>query len=92
MIEILIALPACVNWMGNLCLLNALTRITGAMFTVNNENDRKKLESLMKPILQSSLVIYKYTYTCTYQWIHWYVILYIYCTFWHLHISEFTEM
>ena len=58
MIEILIALPACVNWFGNLCLLNSLIRITGCLFNVQNEQQRQHIQSRMIPILTESLVIY----------------------------------
>lgn len=56
MIEILMCLPACVNWYYNLDTVIALTRLTGVLFTIKTENDRKHAQKLMKLICEASLV------------------------------------
>ena len=54
MTEILISLPACVNWFGDLSLLCALIRITSKMFTIKCETSRQEIENELKPILNES--------------------------------------
>ena len=54
LVELLICLPSIVDWFGNMSAMVALIRITGALFTVNTENQIKHLQKIIKPILEAS--------------------------------------
>lgn len=55
-IEILIAFPICTSWFGNIALLTSLIRVCGLLFAVKTENQRKRAQKILIPILDSSLV------------------------------------
>ena len=54
LVEILIAAPNVTDWYGNLGLVIAIIRITGALFNVETDNERKRLQTIVKPILNAS--------------------------------------
>lgn len=54
MIEILIALPATLGWLGNIALLCSFIRVIGVLFTVQSENERQRVQRILIPILQAS--------------------------------------
>lgn len=54
MIEVLICLPACVNWYYNLNIVVAMVRLTGLLFTIKTENERKNVQNLVKIICNAS--------------------------------------
>ena len=56
LIELLIALPTCLCWFGNIPLLTSLIRVIGLLFSVKSENERKRVQRVLIPILQASLV------------------------------------
>ena len=54
LVELSICLPTIVDWFGNMSAMVALIRITGALFTVNTENQIQHLQQIIKPILEAS--------------------------------------
>ena len=54
LIEILMALPICVQWKYNTQVITALIRVTGALFNIKTENERLQLKARMIPILSES--------------------------------------
>ena len=58
MVEIMISLPHTSNWCGNINILCALIRITGALMTCTTTKRRKELQQILIPILDASFVIF----------------------------------
>ena len=54
LIEIMIALPVCTAWFGNIEILVSFIRICGAIYTINTENKRIKYQNLFKEIVNES--------------------------------------
>ena len=54
MIEIMIALPISSAWFGNIDLLVSFIRISGAIYTINTENQRLKCQNIFKIITNES--------------------------------------
>ena len=53
MIEIMIALPICLAWLGNIDLLVWFIRIN-VQYTINTENQRLKSQNIFKEITNKS--------------------------------------
>lgn len=56
MIEMLICLPTIIDWMGNIDIIVALVRITGALYNCCTENSLENLRDVIKPVLAASYV------------------------------------
>ena len=53
LVECIISLPTVTDWFGSLGCVVALTRVTGALYNVKDKNNLDKLQSIIKPILES---------------------------------------
>ena len=60
LIEILMAFPVVLSWYGNIALLTSFIRVIGLLFTVKSENERKRVQNILIPILQASFVKYHF--------------------------------
>ena len=60
LIEILMAFPVVLSWYGNIALLTSFIRVIGLLFTVKSENQRKRVQKILIPILQASFVKYRF--------------------------------
>ena len=58
MIEVLIALPVCSSWFGNVGLLISFIRICGTMFTIETKNARRYYQQRFKTIINKSYVVH----------------------------------
>lgn len=54
MIEIIICLPTIVDWRGNIGIIVALVRITGALYNCQSADELTKIQHVIKPILHAS--------------------------------------
>lgn len=64
LIELLIAMPTCLSWFRNIPLLVSLIRVIGCLFSVKTENERKRVQRILIPILQASLVYFVFNKYC----------------------------
>ena len=70
LVEILIALPITVYWLGNLNLLTNLIQVTGLLYTVTTDNDRQRAKFLLTQVINKSLV-----------YLHVWLFIFIFCKF-----------